>query len=146
MPKVYLAGPILGQSYKDAVNWREYARRHLASYGVKALSPMRGKTYLDKEEEIRDEYTQIMSTSKGITSRDRFDVMSSDLVLAYLEGATRISVGTMIEFGWADAFRKPIVAVVGDLHDHAMVRELVSFPAKDIGEALLVVTRILDVD
>ena len=37
-----------------------------------------------------------------------------DVVLMYLIGAKKVSIGTMIEAGWADAYRKPVVLVLED--------------------------------
>lgn len=47
MKKVYLAGPISGQSYDGATSWREEAKEELSSWSdIIGYSPMRGKTYL----------------------------------------------------------------------------------------------------
>lgn len=146
---MYLAGPITGLSYKGAVDWREYARNELDKFGINAFSPMRGKIYLEKFKDLSgaaDAYSaRPLSTEKGITTRDRFDATRVDVVLANLLGANRVSIGTMIEFGWADAHRRPIVAVMepGNIHDHAMVREMAGFIVPNLDEALLVTRAIL---
>ena len=44
MSRVYLAGPIAGQSYGGAVSWREYAVEKLADAGIVAiLAPYAGQ-------------------------------------------------------------------------------------------------------
>jgi nucleoside 2-deoxyribosyltransferase len=80
-------------------------------------------------------------------TRDRYDVMSSDVVLFNLLGTTTVSIGTCIEFGWADAFRKPVVLVMepeGNLHDHPMVREAAGYIVPTLDEAVQVLDCILN--
>jgi hypothetical protein len=50
-----------------------------------------------------------MSKPKGLTTRDRWDAMRCDVLLVNLLGATKVSIGTVLEFGWADAMDIPIV-------------------------------------
>lgn len=146
-PLVYLAGPISGLSYGESVDWRDEAKHILADYGIHALSPMRAKHYLSTAKAIADEYPQhVLSNSRGITTRDRFDTQRASLVLVNLLGAERVSIGTMLEVAWADAARVPIVAAIeeeGNIHDHAMVRELVGFRLPTLSEAYAVVVAIL---
>lgn len=144
---VYLAGPISGQSYAAATDWRTVAERALNKHSIASLSPMRGKAYLSSEQMVADHYPdKVLCTVKGITTRDRWDVMRCDVVLMYLAGAERVSVGTMIELGWADACRKPVVAVMegpGNPHWHGMVREIAGFVVPTLDEALGIVVTLL---
>ena len=116
-PRVYLAGPITGLSYEGATDWREYAKRALAPEVI-GVSPMRGKEYLAHLKDIGgtpDEHymrLQAMSTPKGITNRDRWDCKTCDAILMNVLGATKASVGTMIEAGWANAYGVPVVLVI----------------------------------
>jgi nucleoside 2-deoxyribosyltransferase len=91
-----------------------------------------------------------MSTERGLTERDRYDSTKSDLVVCNLLGAQRVSIGTMIELGWADANRVPVVLIMektGNIHEHPMVRQTTSFrvedlvTARDITEAVLLAHR-----
>lgn len=144
-PSVYLAGPITGQTYDGAVDWREVASVLLAP-DIKAFSPMRGKRYIQEmtdEFGIRSEYPQPLSTAQAITARDRNDVINRDLVLANFTGATRVSIGTVGEIFWADAYRRPVVGILDELHDHAMLRSLIGWFAEDIEEACALVRAIL---
>lgn len=141
--KVYLAGPITGHTYDGAEDWRAYARRFLASYGITAYSPLRGKEYLRAEGQIAA-YVQseaVMSSPKGITTRDRWDCTRCDVVLANFAEAERVSVGTCIELGWADAARVPIVGVLppNNPHAHPMVEELVGFKVETLVEGLALI-------
>lgn len=143
---VYLAGPITGLSYGETTDWREQFASRLPNWII-PLSPMRGKSYLKHEVEIADRYDEaIMSTGKAITTRDRWDVQRSDVMVANLLGAERVSIGTMIEFGWADAARVPIVLVMEqgrNPHDHAMIRELAGFRAYGLYDAVEIVKQML---
>lgn len=145
MPAVYLAGPITGQSYDGATDWREYAARELFWYGIEVLNPMRGKAYLSKEEMLADSYAEVLATVKGITTRDRFDCQRADLVLFNFDGADKVSIGSCIEVGWADAARIPIVVVMaeGNPHWHGMIRECAGFIVPTLDEAIDVIARIL---
>lgn len=150
-PRVYLAGPITGLNYKGAVEWRDYAKNALFESFIDGISPMRGKQYLRALDTITDARAQqgdltkdpygfekVMSSPAGIVGRDRNDVLTSDAVLMNLLGSERISIGTMIEVGWADAFRKPIVVVQErtGLHRHGMVDALATYTVDDLDEAL----------
>ena len=144
--RVYLAGPIHALNYQGSNGWREYARQELQKYGIIAVSPMRAKEHLNHGELILGADNNVISSQRGLTTRDRWDVMSCDVMLANLFGAEEVSKGTMIEYGWADAFRKPIVTVMekeGNLHDHPIVRELTGFRVETLEEGLYVAKAIL---
>lgn len=150
---VYLAGPITGGSYDGVTEWRDEAKYLFDDYSwymandrnfIKCYSPMRHKDYLLNETSIADEYSEsILSSQRGITARDRNDVMNCDLLLVNLQGAERVSIGTVIEIAWADILRKPIVAILDERHDHAMIREMIQFRAKNLEEAVFTAARIL---
>lgn len=145
-PTCYLAGAITGATYAGAVDWREYAKDRLADNDIIGLSPMRWKQYLREGHQIEDSYDEYpLCTSKGITARDRFDCQRSDVVLMNMLGAKYASIGTCIEVGWADAARRPIVAVLepGNVHNHSMFRECSGFIVSTLDEGLDIVTAIL---
>lgn len=147
---VYLAGPITGLSFQGCTDWREYATKELAKAGIRGLSPMRAKHYLAHLQSISgtgEEYAElgVLSTQKSVAARDRFDTRTADLVLMNLLGAEKVSIGTMIEAGWADAFRVPIVLVIEptNIHHHMMLREIAGFVVPTLDEALHTVKAIL---
>jgi len=147
MKTVYLAGPISGLDYNGCNDWREHAKSQLKEWGIAGVSPMRGKEYLSLEKNISDEYDSVLSCQKGITTRDRFDSTSCDIMLVNLLGAKKVSIGTMIEYGWADSARRPIISVIekeGNPHDHSMVRELTGFRVESLDEGLYVARAILN--
>lgn len=150
-PKVYLAGAITGLTYDQGQDWREYATVELAKKGIQAFSPLRAKQYLRKDGVIEDgQYDQVspLSSDKGIVTRDRWDIMSNcDMVLFNMLGLKRVSIGTCIEFGWADAFRKPGILVMekeGNVHEHAMVRMVTGYRVESLDEAIRLLNCILN--
>lgn len=142
---LYCAGPITGVSYGVSTDWREYVASKLPSH-IQAVSPMRGKKYLANKKSIKDSYEEYpLSCQKGITCRDRMDVMRSDMILVNFLGATNVSIGSVMEIAWADAWRKPIVVVMekDNLHSHAMIREVSGFIVPSLDEAIVVATAVL---
>lgn len=144
---IYLAGPITGKTFEGAVLWREEAAIKLRQAGFSVLSPMRGKDFilkrLAKDEVLAQTYPDApMPTQKGIVARDRFDVARADVVLFYLLDAAQVSIGTMIEIGWCDAFRKLVVVVMepSNIHDHAFVREIAGYVVPTLDEAIVLLT------
>ena len=146
-PKVYLAGIISGLDYKSATTWREYAQQELDKAGIIGASPMRAKKHLNPEDKL-DEMgydKNPMSTQEGITTRDRWDVMTCDVVLMNLLGAEKRSIGCSIEVGWADAWRKPIILVAeeGNVHEHAMLLQCCAYRVNTVDEAIDIAKKIL---
>ena len=142
----YLAGPIAGLVYEEATDWRVSAADKLSSLGVQALSPMRGKSFLRGTGPIgKRPYDSVLASDAGITTRDRFDVMRSDAVLFNLLGTESTSIGTMIEIGWADALRKPIILAIedGNVHWHPMVRAAAGYLVSTLDEAVDIVGYVL---
>lgn len=128
-PTVYLCGPITGLSHDEArLGWRKQMRDELAESEIDAISPMRNKDHLKKEHDLSAEgYPEhLLSSPKLITTRDRWDTQRCDLVFSNLLGASRVSIGSMIELGWCDSMRIPMVVAMedGNPHEHCMVREL----------------------
>lgn len=124
---VYLAGPITGQTYKNAIEWRDQVTPIFNSCGIECFSPLRAKTYLNRETAIADSYSDIvMSSQRGIYARDFYDCRSKDAIFINLLNTNRVSIGTVMEIAWGAAFNKPMVLVIekeNNLHDHAMIRE-----------------------
>ena len=148
MAHVYLAGPISGQNYDTVNDWRNYAILELAKFGIIGVSPMRAKEELKGFATIDEKLvhtTNPLCTDKSITTRDRFDAYNSDLVLVNLLNADKVSIGTMVEYGWADAYRKPVITIMekGSIHDHVMIREISGFRAQTLDEGIELAVKIL---
>ena len=147
MKSVYLAGPITGTSYEECTDWRKMVSHILISAGIEAYSPMRAKDYLLGETTVNDAYNDtIMSSQRGIYARDFHDCRSHDAILVNLLGATRVSIGTVMEIAWGAAYQKPIVLVIeeeNNLHEHSMIREACPFRVETLNEGVDVMKTIL---
>lgn len=150
---VYLAGPISGLSYDGAEDWRASAKSELSASGIKAVSPLRAKEYLRQVTTpltgTGEEYAHlgVLSTPRGVMTRDRFDATRCDALLVNLIGADRVSIGTVMEIAWADLKRTPIVVAMepsGNLHEHMMIAEAIGFRVPSLDEAIHVVKAIAD--
>lgn len=143
---LYLAGPITGVSYEGCTDWRKYIASKLPSH-IKAVSPMRGKSYLKDEKEVKPSYENTqLSSGKGIAHRDKFDAKRCDAILFNLLGAKKVSIGTMMEVGWGDDGIKPMIVVMekeGNPHDHPMLREVAGFITDNLDEAIDLAIKIL---
>jgi len=143
---IYLAGPITGQSYEGATDWRKDVIQKLPPE-ICGFSPLRSKTYLLNETSIADSYEQtVMSSQRGIFARDHYDCQRCDAIFVNLLGAERISIGTAMEIAWAVAYNKPIILVMeeeGNLHDHAMIREACPLTVRTIDEGIHLITSLL---
>ena len=141
LKKIYLAGPISGLTYEGAQDWRDYFTNTIDPQ-IACFSPLRGKEYLKMRGPLEGSYAEFpLSTDRGITSRDRNDCMGADLVVFNMLGAKRVSIGTMVEFGWADAARVPSVLIMekeGNVHEYPMVREIASFRVDNLKDAIAI--------
>lgn len=145
---VYLAGPIDGCTYEGCTGWREYVSKKLAQKGIIGLSPMRSKEFLKRHSKLEDRISKhVLASDAGVTVRDMWDVRRSDAVLFNLLNAKKISIGTMIEYGWGSAFDKPLVTVIenqGNVHEHGMIRRLSGYRVETMEEGIAVVKALFD--
>lgn len=145
--KVYLAGPISSLTLDEANDWRRIANLELLQAGITCFSPLRGKSFLADVGPLGSHgYSQHpLSTDRGVMTRDRFDCMRADVILANFLDAERISVGTVMEIAWADAARIPVVAVMepGNVHEHCMLDEAIGFRVSTLDAGLDLVKSIL---
>lgn len=149
---VYLAGPIEGQNYADAVGWRSMAALALEDHGIVALSPMRGKHLLAAG--ISKDYRDYADkgpfyTAKGIMTRDYNDVARASALLVNLLGLTNRTTGTIMELAWAWQLRIPAIVVMersGNPHDHhPMLEEAMPFRFDNMDDAIAGVLSVLGV-
>lgn len=138
--RVYLAGPISGCTYDQCTDWRARFAAELKSWGVEALSPMRGKDYLNDGKIIDGAYDQtILSNAQAILHRDFWDCCRSDVVLVNLLGAERVSIGTVMEIAFAHARQIPVVLLMepkGNIHEHPMIQQAIAFRVETVDQAL----------
>ena len=144
--KVYLAGPITGQTYGECTGWREYVKLQLRGYGLNAYSPMRGKSYLSAEDKVKDSYADhTMSSINGLNVRDYNDCKTSAVILVnFLGSGNRVSIGTVMEIAWGRSFQIPVVIAIdkGNVHDHAMLT-FGNIVVDNLDEAISVTTQII---
>jgi nucleoside 2-deoxyribosyltransferase len=110
---IYLAGPITGLSYDEARHgWREEFAKKMPPH-IFCKSPMRAKQFLKGKKNLSGDpvaySSEALATAAGITTRDRFDLMTSDTVVMNVLGVKVGSIGTAQEVGCADAYRVPLV-------------------------------------
>lgn len=138
--KVYLAGPITGLTYNECSDWRETAINRLAEYNIVGLSPTRYKEYLRRENTLDAMGYEgfVLSSAKGILTRDYWDCTRSDVVLVNLVGAKQISIGTCMEAAFCHSKQIPIVMAIeeGNLHWHAMLKEAAGFILPTLEDAI----------
>ena len=150
MKSVYLSGPISGLMYDEAaLGWRKEVGGTLETAGAVVLDPTRLETenYNSKVpiSPLADQQS-VMLNWKSITTKDRFYVQETDVVLMNLLGSTRVSIGSMLELGWADLLRKPVILVMeqeGNMHDHAMVREMAGFHTTSLDQGVDLICTLL---
>jgi nucleoside 2-deoxyribosyltransferase len=136
-PSIYLAGPVYGKTALDAIEWRNYVTQKLETV-VDCYSPLRAKQF-DHEGVFTGTCSkEPLWTDRGITTRDRLDVMRCDGLIVNFLGATRVSIGTCVELGWADAWRKPTIVVMEEenIHNHPMVRDIAGYIVRDLDAAV----------
>ena len=133
-----------GRSIKtimDDFNLHEILNEELEDC-CEVISPLRGKELLFNDDEILGtEYANVRLTSKAITTRDRFDVMRTDLIVVNFLGINRVSIGTVLEIGWADMLRKPVLVIMGkgNIHQHGMIKEIAGWVVDDYSLAIKII-------
>ena len=148
---VYLAGPIAGTSYAECTTWRDKVKSDLQACGITAFSPMRAKQYLsDVDSFVKNcdgHDFRLLSSNRGIMTRDRWDATRCDLLFVNVLGAKEVSIGTVMEIAFADLYRIPIVCAIepsGDNpHDHGMICEAIGFRVPTIDEAVEITKAVL---
>lgn len=120
--RVYLAGGMTGCSPEQMGGWRDDATEALEAVGFQVLSPLRGSLGFAGE---RAEFY-----------RDMWDIKKSDIVLSNLADTPRVSIGTVMEMQCAWDHHKYVVAILDERHDHMFTREVTSYRADNLGQAL----------
>ena len=147
MPRkfVYLAGPITGLTESEAKVWRQDVAERLEDHGITGISPLRC------EPAHGERYTAfnpdpLFGTAAGIAAKNMFDVQHCDLVIAYLPGYVRLSIGTILEIGWAKMANKPVILVTnpaGPLAAHPVLKACVAWTVGLLDEAVDIAVGIL---
>jgi len=145
--KIYLAGAMSGLTYADAQEWRDTAIQLLNEYGLTGYSPLRGTGKELGQTVIEGSpNTNVFLTSKGIVSRDHFDVKTSDAILINLLGTERVSIGTVMEIALAWEYRIPVVLICEETNihwSHPFVNEMVSYRVDTLQDGVDTIADIL---
>lgn len=141
MNRIYLAGPITSLTESQASGWRRNAADYFAKFNIECFSPMRDTKSLPENTPIcgQTEYGCTFTTSKGVMSRDYFDVKRADLIFVNFLGSKQTSIGTVMEVAWAWQMQKPIVVVANDddYHiNHLMMKEAISIRVATLVEGM----------
>lgn len=148
-PLVYLAGPITNTTSSATSDWRVICRNGLAPE-IDSISPTRQpvETIDELSELSAEDRLRLMRHGRSIATRDRFDVARCDLVIANVMNANNISIGSVGEIFWADAYRKPVIMVrePRNIHTHAMLDALVGWIFEDLNEAIATARTLLLVE
>jgi nucleoside 2-deoxyribosyltransferase len=137
-----------GMTVQEAQSWRNYITSNLPKE-FKILSPLRGQVPLKEDRTIESSYcNSLFCSQRAITSRDRNDIMQSDVMILNLLGAKRVSIGSIFEAGWADMRRIPIILIMeksGNVNDHPILREVASWIVPTLDKALKVCRSVFDI-
>lgn len=145
MRTVYLAGPILGTTELEAKNWRNAVAAELVHHGIRGISPLRCEPIVGEVYGTGNNADPMFGTARAIASKNFFDVQQCDITFAYLPKSLEkksVSIGTVLEIGWAYALRKPVVLVTDDpyLATHPVLNSCAAWlvPTLDQGIELVV--------
>lgn len=162
-PVVYLAGPISGCTWDEAIDWRTWAATQLPECDVR--SPMRGKEFLANLKDIplssehclaKDPELALtgveaaVSSQHGIAIRDHWDVKTADVLLVNLLPSVDVgksSIGTCFELAWTYENQKPAVVAMqgeGNPNDNIFVREAAYVVVPRLESAIAVVRQLLN--
>jgi nucleoside 2-deoxyribosyltransferase len=146
-PRVYLCGPITGQSPLAATGWRTEVAAALRDT-AECIDPTRDSPDYDSKYDC--EATQPLTVErlrhgKKTIVRNKFDVNRSDIVLACFLGCNAVSIGAVGEIFWAQAMGKPVIIVREDdnIHNHDMLNEIAGWIFPGLDAAIEQVKRLL---
>lgn len=149
---VYLAGPITGITYGECTEWREYVKDNI-NEEIATLSPMRGKQFIKERVTSNGKIgmsfeDSLLASTKGINTRDYFDVQRADAILVNFLGAEIVSIGTVMEIAWARAFNKPVVCCMekDNIHNHAMLNYACGYICSTLESGILTMETLLLTD
>jgi hypothetical protein len=135
------------------VDWRLAVSKYLNTYSIKCLNPLRGKEVLNKvvngdttfqaayntsENQYMGVALQPFITLDGIFSRDKFDIMRSDLLLVNFLGTEKVSIGSICEIAWGHLLGKYILIVMepDNIHYHGFITKCASIVMDNLTAAV----------
>ena len=145
-PTVYLAGPMKGMNFQDAVSWRQEVELHMEAFGIKSFNPLRNCDHLTGVTKIKNTYESNPRTSRrGVFMHGKFAIMKSDAILANFLFSEEASIGTSFELAWAHMAHKPIVSVIdpSNIHNHPFILEASDFISSNLNSAVDILVELL---
>ena len=106
---------------------------------------MRGKK-LNSNTKLKKFYNDPLKCPRGIYTRDKNDVKNCDLMIVNFLGSKTVSIGTCVEYGWADSFSKPVITIMEkekNIHNHPFIQEISGFLVETLDEAIAIAKFIL---
>jgi nucleoside 2-deoxyribosyltransferase len=142
---VYLAGPIVGRTKSEANHWRQHVADQLGDHGIVGISPLRCEPIHGERYPTSHDADPLFGTPRAIGAKNRFDVKAADIVLAYMPEEHPLSLGTLGEIFWADAYGKQVIMVTTDhkLLEHPVLDAAVDWKLSTLDEAIDVCIGIL---
>ncbi len=123
--KVYLCGPMTGETYDRATDWRNIVSDRLKIFGIETIDPLRGKAFLEVDGVLGNTNGRSpLESAAGIVTRDHWDCSRCDVLLVNLFGAIIVSIGSCFEIAWAYERKIPIIIVMeesGNIHEHCFI-------------------------
>lgn len=140
--KIYLVGPITGQSVAGVLDWRGQLKEALPNdlFLDPAIAPFDASKVTAESSVSIPETLRRLEHGRFVLDRNRRLLRSADVVLAnFLQSHDRVSIGSVGELFWANAYGKPVVIVrrpVADVHDHAMLNAIASRICNSLDEGV----------
>lgn len=141
---VYLAGPVSGFDYEKATTWRQLVAQVFrdTTPDVRAIDPLRGITEDDYRLLDHGMYDNKSCACDHYMERDFMDIRRSSMLFVNLIGAERVSIGTMMEMGFAKALGIPMVLAIDAAMDnphlkHPWVRDLPIHKTTSVHQAVM---------
>jgi nucleoside 2-deoxyribosyltransferase len=139
--RVYLVGPITGQSTEQIANWRSALHKMCPQFEF--IDPSSTNADRDNAYELQETSSEALRRlhhGRFIVDRNRALIRRSDVVLAnFSTTPDRASIGSIGELFWANSFGKPIIIVRQkhkNIHDHAMLNAIASRVCYSLEESL----------
>lgn len=144
---VYCAHPISGLTWEQVTQYYNDIKAKLTAFGFHVLQPMTGKSDIRANVLANKEFASTggyggspLATDNAIFQRDSFMCRCADMLYLDLTGATRISIGCVMELAIAATSAKPVHVVVvmedGNPHEHAFVNGAAHIIFRTVDEAL----------
>jgi hypothetical protein len=147
-PKIYLTGPVTGVAESAQSTWRDKLRLSVEP-AVRLIDPL-------ADGAIRSPlYRRAAATSMpsmqafgALTiARNKEAIQSCDMLFANLSGCRTVSLGSVGEIFWADAYRKPILIIREALenpHDHLLLNQVATWMFFNLDEGIRQVRTFFD--